>query len=50
MFISMVGSKKECSKKTSEMIWKMPEKIFIKKIPKGDKKKYNDVKFVDQHE
>ena len=38
MFLSMVRSEKECSKKTSEMIWKMPEKISI-----GDKKKYNDV-------
>ena len=48
MFISMVRSKKECSKKTTEMIWKMPEKILIK-IPRGDKKKYNGVKFVDQY-
>ena len=38
MFISMVGPKKECSKKTSEMIWKMPEKIFIKKYPKETRK------------
>ena len=30
------------------MIWKMPERIFIKKIPKDEKKKYND-KFVDQY-
>ena len=44
MFISMVRSKREISKKTSEMIWKMPEDILI-----GDKKKYNDVKFVDQY-
>ena len=45
----MVRSKKECSKKASEMIWKMPEKNLIKKMPKGDKKKYNDVKFIDQY-
>ena len=41
-------AKQECSKKTSEMIWKMPERISIKKIPKENKKKYNNVKFVDQ--
>ena len=43
MFISMVRSKKckrkcKCSKKTSEMIWKMPERISIKKIPRGQDK------------
>ena len=39
MFISMVRSeickqKKECFKKSSEMIWKMPEKILINKKTK----------------
>ena len=34
----MVRSKKECSKKTSEMIWKMPEKNLIRKCPKGTRK------------
>ena len=31
MFINTMRSKKESSKKTSEMIWKMPERISIKK-------------------
>ena len=32
------------------MIWKMPERISIKKkIPKDEKKKYNNDKFVDQY-
>ena len=50
----MVRSKKckqkeEFFKKSSEMIWKMPERISIKEIPNDDKKKYNNVKFVDQY-
>ena len=31
------------------MIWKMPERISIKKIQKDEKKKYNNDKFVDQY-
>ena len=43
MLISMVRSKnvskkKDCSKKSSEMIWKMPERISIKKYPKMKRK------------
>ena len=40
MFISMVRSKKykECSKKTTEMIWKMPERISIKNTQRGQEK------------
>ena len=44
MFISMVRSeickqKKECFKKSSEMIWKMPERILInKKKQRGQEK------------
>ena len=34
----MVRSKKECSKKTSEMIWKMPEKNLIKNAQRGQEK------------
>ena len=54
MFISMVRSKKckqkkESSKKSSEMIWKMPERISIKKYSKMTRKKYNNVKVVDQY-
>ena len=54
MFKSMVRSKKykhlkrECSKKSSELIWKMPERILDKKY-QYDKKKYSNVKFVDQY-
>ena len=53
MLISMMKSKKckqkECCKKISEMIWKMPERSLIKKKPKDDKNKYITVKFVDQY-
>ena len=43
MFKCMVRSKKckqkkECSKKSSEMMWKMPDIISIKKYPKMTRK------------
>ena len=43
MFMSMVRSKKckqkkECSKKTSEMIWKMPENFEKKNTHSGQEK------------
>ena len=34
----MYCKKKEYSKKSSEMIWKMPERISIKKYPKMKRK------------
>ena len=55
MFISMVRSNKckqikECSKKTSEMIWKMPERTSIKNTQRGQEKNTMSNLLTSMHE